>query len=159
MTNQTSFFVTLKNRGLVTVTGPDAAAFLQNLVTNDIALLEKQPSLYTCPECHGVLFQIEEGQIVRYRCHTGHAYSQEALLSEVDATIELGLWNAVRTMDEAILLLRQMADQANQEDDANRAQRMRTKADEIEQRSQQIRQSALNHEYGNAQDNALLARA
>ena len=48
MTNQTSFFVTLKNRGLVTVTGPDAAAFLQNLVTNDIALLEKQPSLYTC---------------------------------------------------------------------------------------------------------------
>lgn len=44
----TPCFITLKNRGLVTVTGTDALEFLQNLVTNDMALLEKQPCVYAC---------------------------------------------------------------------------------------------------------------
>lgn len=33
----------------------------------------------TCPECHGVLVKIKEGPIVRYRCHTGHAFSLQTL--------------------------------------------------------------------------------
>lgn len=40
-------------------------------------------SKYTCPDCHGVLVQIEEGPIVRFRCHTGHAFSLMTLLAEV----------------------------------------------------------------------------
>jgi two-component system chemotaxis response regulator CheB len=28
----------------------------------------------TCPECHGVMVKIQEGSIIRYRCHTGHSY-------------------------------------------------------------------------------------
>ncbi|MFN8440165.1 MAG: chemotaxis protein CheB [Caldilineaceae bacterium] len=104
-----------------------------------------KPSLFTCPECHGVLVQIEEGEIVRYRCHTGHAYSQEALLSEVDESVEIGLWNAVRTMDESILLLRQLADQVSSEGEDERAQRFRQKADDVEQKSQYVREFALNH--------------
>lgn len=114
-----------------------------------------KPSRYTCPACHGVLFQIEEGQIVRYRCHTGHAYSQEALLNEVDASLEMGLWNAVRAMDEAILLLCQMADQAGQAGDGERVERLRAKAEEIEQRSQQIRQFTLRHDNGKGQSKEL----
>ncbi len=43
-----SFFVALKNRGLITVSGSDARDFLQGLITNDIRLLEKQESLYAC---------------------------------------------------------------------------------------------------------------
>lgn len=41
-------YVTLENRGLVTITGPDASVFLQNLVSNDIALLENQSILHAC---------------------------------------------------------------------------------------------------------------
>jgi len=53
-----------------------------------------KPSSYTCPECHAVLVQIAEGDIVRYRCHTGHAYSQEALLAEVDEVVENSSWRS-----------------------------------------------------------------
>ncbi|HQX27348.1 MAG TPA: folate-binding protein [Alphaproteobacteria bacterium] len=43
-----AFYTTLKNRGLVTVSGPDARKFLQDIVTNDINLLDAQPSVYAC---------------------------------------------------------------------------------------------------------------
>lgn len=101
------------------------------------------PSIYTCPECHGVLVQIEEGAIVRYRCHTGHAYSQETLLAEVNAAIENSLWNAVRIMDEKTLLLRQMVQHLDNLQHAELALRLTAKADEVEQRSQVVRTVVL----------------
>jgi two-component system chemotaxis response regulator CheB len=105
-----------------------------------------QPSYFTCPECHGMLVQIQEGEIIRFRCHTGHAYSQETLLAEVDESVELGLWNAVRTMDEKVLLLRHMAQQLTTPQDAATAQRLTQKAADVEQRSQVVRQLVLSHQ-------------
>lgn len=63
---------------------------------------------YTCPDCHGVLVQVEEGLIVRFRCHTGHAFSLKTLLFEVNQSIDKGLWDTLRAVEERILLLRQM---------------------------------------------------
>ena len=37
-------------------------------------------SPYTCPECHGVLVQLQDGDFTRFRCHTGHAYSPSSIL-------------------------------------------------------------------------------
>ena len=34
---------------------------------------------FTCPSCHGALVKLKEGNRVRYRCHTGHAFSASAL--------------------------------------------------------------------------------
>jgi two-component system chemotaxis response regulator CheB len=62
-------------------------------------------SPYTCPECHGVLVQIREGNRLRFRCHTGHAYSLNVLLAEVTKSIEAALWNAARVLDEGEMLL------------------------------------------------------
>jgi two-component system chemotaxis response regulator CheB len=66
-------------------------------------------SQYTCPDCHGVLVQIEEGSIVRFRCHTGHAFSLETLLAEISESIDHGLWDTIRAIEERVLLLRQMS--------------------------------------------------
>lgn len=41
-------YISLPNRGLISVSGRDCLSYMQGLITNDIALLEKQPSLYTC---------------------------------------------------------------------------------------------------------------
>ena len=54
------------------------------------------PSPYACPECHGVLLQVEEEGRVRFRCHTGHAYSADSLLASINEAIEDALWNTVR---------------------------------------------------------------
>jgi two-component system chemotaxis response regulator CheB len=75
------------------------------------------PSLFACPSCHGVLLALREGKRVRYRCHTGHAYSLDALLSEMRDMVEEAQWNALRATQEAVLLLRNAATAAPYRDD------------------------------------------
>jgi two-component system chemotaxis response regulator CheB len=67
-----------------------------------------KPSKYTCPACHGVLVEIEEGTILRFRCHTGHAFSLKTLIADVNAAIDTGLWDSLRAVEERILLLNRM---------------------------------------------------
>lgn len=65
---------------------------------------------FTCPECHGVLSALREGGQIRYRCHTGHAFSANSLLEALSDKIEDNLWNAVRSIKECILLLNHIGD-------------------------------------------------
>lgn len=67
-------------------------------------------SIYTCPECHGVLTEIEEGNRFRFRCHTGHAFSSDTLLAEVTKSAEISLWNSLRAIEESELLLNRLAE-------------------------------------------------
>lgn len=67
------------------------------------------PSEFACPECHGVLRELKEGDRVRFRCHTGHAYSAESLVSAVNAGIEDALWNAIRALEEGGRMMRRFA--------------------------------------------------
>jgi len=67
-----------------------------------------EPSTFTCPECHGVLLQLKEAGRVRFRCHTGHAYSIESLLAAMDEGIAAGYWNVIRALQEAALLLQHL---------------------------------------------------
>lgn len=126
----------------------DALAIETNIALENSALQSGilrlgKPSLYTCPECHGVLVQIEEGAIVRYRCHTGHAYSQETLLAEVNEAVEASLWSALRILDEKILLLRHMAQQLYSPQHTDLIARLTAKADEVEERAQAVRQVVM----------------
>jgi len=64
---------------------------------------------YTCPECHGILVQLKEGGVPRFRCHTGHAYSINTLLAEVTEYVEESLWSSLRSVEESAMLLAHMA--------------------------------------------------
>jgi two-component system chemotaxis response regulator CheB len=72
-----------------------------------LALGELTP--FTCPDCHGVLSQLKEGGIPRFRCHTGHAYSFESLRAETTRRVEDSLWDAIRSIEENVLLLKKVA--------------------------------------------------
>ncbi|AEI49001.1 chemotaxis protein CheB [Runella slithyformis] len=68
-----------------------------------------EPTALTCPECHGALVQLREGRLIRYRCHTGHAFTANSLLAEVSKAVEDSLWSAIRGLEETVLLLEQTA--------------------------------------------------
>ena len=64
---------------------------------------------YACPECSGTLSVIREGPQKRFRCHTGHAYSQASLLSAVSDAVEVNLVSSMRALEEGAMLLEEMA--------------------------------------------------
>lgn len=71
-----------------------------------------EPNSLTCPECAGSLSTIRDGQITRYRCHTGHAFSHQTLLATATRMIENNLWKAVKSFEEVVMLLDESARQA-----------------------------------------------
>lgn len=105
-----------------------------------------QPSAYACPDCHGVLTRITEGPLVRFRCHTGHAYSADSLLAAITEKIEDSLYNAIRGVDESVLLLNQLGDQFAEANQPRQAAFCFQKAQESSQRGDLIRQAARTHE-------------
>ena len=98
---------------------------------------------YTCPDCHGVLVEIEEGSIVRFRCHTGHAFSAKTLLAEVNEAIDAGLWDTLRAIEERVMLLRQMGAKAEASGNSALAAECSGQADDAESRSQALRDLVL----------------
>ncbi len=101
--------------------GPTLPEQEQARLTNEVNIIQKNTALetdilqlgqlspLTCPECHGTLVRIEEGTLIRYRCHTGHGFTAKTLLSGVPQTIEDSLWNAIRAREETVMLLEQAA--------------------------------------------------
>jgi two-component system chemotaxis response regulator CheB len=67
-------------------------------------------SAFTCPTCRGALWELEEGGHLRYRCHTGHAFSQESLQVDQTLAIEEGLYGALQAVEEKAAALRRLAD-------------------------------------------------
>jgi two-component system, chemotaxis family, protein-glutamate methylesterase/glutaminase len=121
-----------------------------------------QVSPYTCPECHGVLVQLQDGGLTRFRCHTGHAYSLSTLLADVTQTLVNSLWSTLRAMQESVFLLRHLATQARVQQESHLSETAERKAAEVEQSTRLIRdllrrqetlsEDHLRHEEGDASE-------
>jgi two-component system, chemotaxis family, protein-glutamate methylesterase/glutaminase len=79
-----------------------------------IASIEKlgKVSKLTCPDCHGALWEIHDQELLRFRCHVGHAFSVDALNDGQSQMLEVALWSAVRALEEQMLLARRIVDRA-----------------------------------------------
>jgi two-component system chemotaxis response regulator CheB len=109
----------------------------QNALSKGINRMGEKTSL-TCPECGGALTSLQEGNGIRYRCHTGHAFSSAALWAGIAETVESNLWQAVRSMEEGILFLEQSATRCEiQGNDADAAD-LSQKADLLKTRSKAL---------------------
>jgi len=101
---------------------------------------------FTCPECQGVLIKITEGKLTRFRCHTGHAYSEDALLEEAMRVAGETLWRATRGFQEIEMLLEHIAQHMQEAGNTAGAARFLEKARELEERARQFQAASVNHE-------------
>lgn len=86
------------------------AAIAERVVGNtDLIQRIGSPVAITCPDCGGTLWELKHGRILRYRCHTGHAFTADALAQRVQHGLEESLWVALRMMEERKNLLTNMA--------------------------------------------------
>lgn len=85
----------LRAESRMTETGQSSASVLERL--------GHQAGL-TCPECGGVVWRVDTGLPVRYRCHTGHAFSSRSLHAAHAAGVDEALWSAARLLRERIIL-------------------------------------------------------
>jgi two-component system chemotaxis response regulator CheB len=83
-----------------------ARSALSQIATVD-SIGEKTP--LTCPDCGGVLWELNGDGIPRFRCHTGHAYTSDQLLQAQSSRIEETLWRALRMFEERKNLLKTMS--------------------------------------------------
>ena len=98
-----------------------------------------EPSSYACPECHGVLLEMKEGNRTRFRCHTGHAYSAASLIAAITEGMEHALWTAIRALEEGALLMDRMADHVDREHDGGAAGPLSHQAKVARDRGEAIR--------------------
>ena len=81
-----------------------------------------RPSAFSCPECNGVLWELENSKPVRYRCHTGHAFSITTLEATQLKATEEALWCAIRALQQREALLRRLATESREGVDAVQVQ-------------------------------------
>ena len=90
------------------------------------------PSVVTCPDCHGTLWEINDEGTLRFRCRVGHAYTAQTFLAAHGEWLEQALWIALRTLEESASLNRRLADHAQREQLPFSASRFIEKAVEAE---------------------------
>jgi two-component system chemotaxis response regulator CheB len=89
------------------------------------------PSQWPCPDCNGVLWEVDDPDVLRFRCRVGHAWSGESLLDEQRAMVENALWMALRSMEDRAELSRALADRAETRGRRMSAERFRSNANEL----------------------------
>lgn len=80
-------------------------------VLSDLSSVNKlgDQAPFNCPGCGGVLWKVGKDKDLRFRCHTGHAYTAASLLAEQTEKIEETMWTALRMFEERKNLLTEMA--------------------------------------------------
>jgi len=130
--------------GMATPIPPDLkleAAIAERVVgtTEQVTQLGHQVPL-TCPDCGGSLWEINTGNVLRYRCHTGHAFTADALADSTRHALEETLWVALRMMEERKNLLASMASHGDGQWSVQQAERV----EEIKRHINRLREFLLN---------------
>ncbi|MGI4874350.1 MAG: chemotaxis protein CheB [Janthinobacterium lividum] len=113
----------------------------------ELGIIEKgQLTPFTCPDCHGALTQLIEGKLIRYRCHTGHAYTVSSLLSEVTQSVESMLYQSMRGLEETKMLLHNLGMHFVENGQPEVANLFFEKADETGQQARVVHASILKQE-------------
>ena len=105
----------------------------------------EETTLFTCPDCGGVLWQGGDGPVLRFRCHIGHAFAPELLLSQKSEELETALWSSLRLLKEKATLTLQLANRTRTSGNGKGAQAAERIAEQakLDERHAQVIQELL----------------
>lgn len=87
-------------------------------------------SPYNCPDCNGVLWEIDDTPVTRFRCHTGHAYTMATLDDAQQTALERSLYDTLRANRGRAHLLRRMAERTRTQRQRDRHETAAAKCEE-----------------------------
>jgi two-component system chemotaxis response regulator CheB len=103
-------------------------------------------SVLACPDCGGVMWEIDEDALVRFRCHVGHTYTAEVMSLALDENLRRALASALRALEERVALARKLERQALDSGHRLLAENWADRAREFEREMDVIRMSVLRME-------------
>ena len=98
---------------------PEEYRVEDRMAAEEFAVMEQDmvtpgtPSHISCPDCGGVLNQIEMQEEIRFRCQVGHAFTPLGLAAAQSDELERALSIAARTHRDRIRLFEQMEESAH----------------------------------------------
>ncbi|NMG21342.1 chemotaxis protein CheB [Brasilonema bromeliae] len=127
---------------------PEEIEVESDLVELDMNVLNSEqrpgkPSTFGCPDCGGTLWDLSDGNLLRFKCRTGHAYSAETLLAKQSDALEDALWVALRALEEKASLSRRMAERMRDRNQLLSAQRLEEEVQDSQKRAGVIRDVLL----------------
>lgn len=93
------------------------------------------PSMFSCPECGGPLWEVGGGELDRFRCRVGHSYTAEHLINEQDGEIEDALYSALNTLHENALISERLAERARSQGGAKTVEQFERRAEETRRKA------------------------
>jgi two-component system chemotaxis response regulator CheB len=100
---------------------------------------------FTCPECHGTLWQLRDDNFIRFRCTSGTANTAENLIREQSEITEQFLHAALRETEENRHLGHYLSEHARETGDRNAADSFLFQTAENERKAHLIHQALEGH--------------
>jgi two-component system chemotaxis response regulator CheB len=116
---------------------PESVKFEVEIARGALASIENMDRVarrsgFACPDCHGVMWEIKEGELIRYRCHVGHTYAANLISIAVDENLRRALGSALRALEERRSLARRLERQSRQSNQLRLASLWGRRAEEYE---------------------------
>jgi two-component system, chemotaxis family, protein-glutamate methylesterase/glutaminase len=116
------------------------ASIAENVSTDiDTTSSIGEASNVTCPDCGGTVYDINDGGILRYRCFTGHSFTEKTLVRKQQKSLESTLWVALRIMEERKKMLEKISSRFSYKHLADMTTSHQTKVKDLEFHIQQLK--------------------
>ena len=146
LNNITEEAVLAKGETQVNKAAPGKPEDEMSLIKKDFETYQKgyasnQRSVLACPDCGGILWEFQDSSLVRYRCHTGHIYNAEVILSSHDSDLEKVFWTAIRLLVEKAAVSNRLAIVARETKNPDMEAYYLSLASEAEKEADRIRET------------------
>jgi two-component system chemotaxis response regulator CheB len=98
-----------------------------------------ESSVFSCPDCGGVLWEQEDQDLLRFRCRVGHAYTAEGAVDAQGESVETALWTALRALQERSQLTGRLAARMGERGADRSRERFEALAEEAREQAEVIR--------------------